>query len=465
MSTANAAGTPGPIGVTDRIHAIDAARGFALLGILFVNIITFSQPFGTFIEPTPGDVPVTDKLAFYFSKIFCEGKFYPLFSMLFGAGLTMQMARSRAAGRRFWPIGLRRLGVLALIGLCHAFLLWYGDILFVYSVVGLLLLVAARARPRTLTILAAAFLFMATVLSTGFGLLTTLSAAPQSQSATAAEPGQATPANAAREAQIQTALNNGEPRPFERLIRSFEHRALFEDAQNRGISPMAHPVWLQAETEVYQRGPWLDALGFRAMTYAMILIFVFLGFGWSVIAMILFGAALAKWSALAPDRLDLHRRWAFLGLGIGLPLSGIAAVAPAAWGVSLSSVLVFIPLQILSGPLVALGYFGLISVLVNRGVASGFFGGLAAAGRTALTCYLLETVLATLVFYHYGLGLFGTLSRLQVAGVVLAIYAIVVAFSIAWTARFRYGPMEWLWRSLTYLKAQPMRRADSAPPA
>ncbi len=464
---------PGPVPSGERIRAMDAARGFALLGILFVNIIAFSEPFGKFIEPVPGDVSLADKAAFYFTKVFCEGKFYPLFFLLFGAGLIMQSERARARGRPFWPIGLRRMVVLGVIGLLHAFLLWYGDILFVYALVGLLLLALHRARPRTLTIVGATLLFMAALLSTGFMLLMTLSPKPPQAAALTDSPapdasqpapslaGDA-PADPApeteREAQIREVLENNHPEPFTRLMRSFEQGALFEDAGKRGISPMTHPVWLDAETEAYAEGPWLQAAAFRGMTYAMILLFVIFGFGWSVIAMVFFGAALAKWGAFAPERGALHRRFAVIGLGVGLPLSIVAAATPATLGVTTASVLLWVPAQVLATPLMALGYFGLISLLVARGAASPLFRALGAAGRMAFTCYLLETVLATLVFYHYGLGLFGSLSRAQTAGVVVAIYACVVALSVVWLRHFRYGPMEWVWRSLTYLKAQPMRR-------
>ncbi len=460
MSHSPAALSSVPVRDSERIGAIDATRGLALLGIFMVNIMLFSQPFGRFVELTPGDIPPGDKAVHYFVEIFCEGKFYPLFSTLFGVGMAIQMQRARAARRRFWPLGLRRLAVLAVIGLAHAFLLWYGDILFIYSVMGLLLLALGRCTPRVLAIIAAALMGMGILLSTGFTLLT--AAAPE-QSAAANTEGPPSPPAAPATAPGTAASSpvGAMPEgtgPFMRLMKTLRTQDLTHDAQGRQIAPMSHPIWLETETEAYRRGPYLDAVLFRAMSYGIILIVTFLGFGWTIAAMFLFGAAMTKWNAFAPERLHWHKRFAAVGLGVGLPLAVFAAVAPELLGQSTGAILFYAPIMAVSSPLVALGYLGVVRLLVARGAAPGLFGALAAAGRMALTCYLLETILATLVFYHYGLGQFGLLSRPQAVGVVLAIYAAIVAFSVVWQKRFRFGPMEWLWRSLTYLTPQPMLR-------
>jgi uncharacterized protein len=199
-----------PVAASARVHAIDAVRGFALLGIFLVNIQTFGEAFGEFVRPTLREgMPAGDVAAFYFVKIFCEGKFYPLFSMLFGMGLMLQWQRAQGAGRRFLGTGLRRLLVLGIIGLCHAFLLWYGDILFMYSTAGVVLLLLTRARVRTLVTVAASLLFVATVLSMGWAALTT----GRASEATAAV---ATKAPGGREGE-----EVAEPKPpFERFIRS-----------------------------------------------------------------------------------------------------------------------------------------------------------------------------------------------------------------------------------------------------
>ncbi len=463
------ASPPVPVAPAERIGAIDAARGFALLGIFFVNIITFAEPFGRLLEFSPGDTSPPDRAAFYFVKTVCEGKFYPLFSTLFGAGMTIQMLRARRDPRPYWPRGLRRLAVLGALGLCHALFLWYGDILFIYAVMGLLLLATLRASPKVLAILGTVIVVFSVVISTGFTLLTAAHppeahASPTPAPAESPVPGGSdTPAAPTdEEARTRATLDSLTGPPFQRLLRSFEHEALFKDAERRAINPMTHPVWLDAETEAYRRGPYTEAMKFRAGSWAIVLLVTLLGFGWTIVGMFFIGAALVKWDAFAPHRLHWHTRFAAIGLGLGLPLSALSTAAPTIWGFSPLMIATFVPLQVISGPMVALGYLGAIRVLVARGVAPSLFGALAAAGRMALTVYLLETTFSTLVFYHYGLGWFGTLSRVQGMALVVAIYICLVVFSVEWLRHFRFGPMEWLWRSLTYLRPQPMRRRQHA---
>jgi uncharacterized protein len=145
----------GPIRERDRIIALDALRGFAVLGILFVNMPFFSMPVAL-AAGAKGlvDAPAMEEMSWAIVEILVKYKFLSLFSLLFGAGLVVQMTRAEAKGRRFVPLHLRRLGVLAAFGLAHALLLWYGDILFRYAVLGLLPLLMRKARPRTLVTVA-----------------------------------------------------------------------------------------------------------------------------------------------------------------------------------------------------------------------------------------------------------------------------------------------------------------------
>ena len=147
----------GPVKERERIVALDVLRGFALLGIFMVNMQFFAMPFGELISPDFYDgASIGDVLAWGFVKAFFEYKFISLFSLLFGAGLIIQMTRAEARGRRFVPLYLRRLLVLAVIGLVHGFGLWYGDILFVYACAGLVVFLCRRWRPKTMLIIAGA---------------------------------------------------------------------------------------------------------------------------------------------------------------------------------------------------------------------------------------------------------------------------------------------------------------------
>lgn len=452
----------GPVREAERIGAMDAARGVALLGILFVNMQMFAGPFGKAIGPVPPpDAGLGDVLAFYFVAIFCATKFYTLFSTLFGMGLVLQMRRAHAARRSFVPLYLRRLAVLALIGLAHAIFLWYGDILFMYSLVGVVLLLSARARPRTLIVWAVAILVVATLLSAGLAALSSLGAPPQptrtEQAAAATAPAEEAapePAAAPEEPATTAAAPPEDPAPQPPFARLME--ALGSGKLAAG-PPFEHPVWIEAETEAFRDGGFAEATRFRALIYAMILVFSLLGFGWTIVAMFFVGAALMKSDFFSPARRRWHVRLAGVGVLVGLPLAVIASLLPA-WSRSPGSLALMVVLSGIAAPLVSLGYLSLVTLWVASGRGAGLASLFGRAGRMALSVYLLETATATFLMHHWGLGLFGTTGRLQNAGIALAIYAMLLAFSTLWLRFFRMGPAEWAWRTLTYLRPQPLVR-------
>ncbi len=426
----------------ERIASIDVARGLAILGILLVNIQFFAHPFGTFLkmEP-PAGAGTLDLVAHYFTAIFCSGKFYPLFSLLFGVGFAIQFDRARRAGRRFGPIYLRRLAVLAVFGLIHGFLLWYGDILFLYSVAGLILfgtlMVFPRMSGRALIGTGIGVVLFSIVLALGFNLLVMGASAGQG-------PAKATSEDVAY-AQAEAAAAAS---PMRRLFQGFE---------NQEIEAPFDPLWMALEQRAYREGPYLEALVFRAMTYAMGMVFMMLGFAWHVLGMFFVGAGLMRIGFFSPDWARWHRRLLLIGLLAGLPLSTTAAAVPAA---SDSSILVLVgaSLNMLGGPMMSLAYLCGIILLVTAGRAAVVTGLLANVGRMALTCYLLSTVTATFIMYHWGLARFGTMGGAQLVLIVVAIYAGLVILANLWLRFFQFGPMEWLWRMLTYLRPQPLAR-------
>lgn len=448
-----------PVEEPRRIDAIDAARGLALLGIFCVNIHFFAGPFGRILEiHPPSDRGPLDVAAFYFVKMFCEGKFYPLFSTLFGVGLVIQMSRAKKAGRRFVPLYLRRLVVLMLMGLCHGLLLWYGDILFIYSVAGLLLLACHRMSARALTIAGAVVLSLSVILGSAFSLLMLL---PQrtSEVATPSTPGSDTPvapSDGAKAAPPDSGAPSGTA--FERFIEGFKTGTLFEEAGKSHIAPMQTSLWMEAETEAFKHGPYSNAVAMRAINFGFMLCVVAIGFGWSVIAMFFFGAAMMKSGVFKADRLAFHRRMVMLAAFIALPISIVMPLLLSAVGHTLWVILLVSLTQPLAGPLLALGYLSGVRLLVASGRLSGLTRVLASMGRMALTCYLAETIIATTIFYHFGFALFGEVGRAGRLGIVISVYLTLAALSVLWLRRFQFGPMEWIWRTLTYLRPQPMLR-------
>jgi uncharacterized protein len=135
-----------PVQLHERIQLIDILRGFALLGILLVNMHLFSHPVYAILLAPVTAPPLLDRIAEWFIRFAAEGKFYSLFSLLFGLGLTIQMSRAQARGSRFVPTYVRRLFFLLLIGMVHAFLIWTGDILILYALLGVLLILFRNAR-------------------------------------------------------------------------------------------------------------------------------------------------------------------------------------------------------------------------------------------------------------------------------------------------------------------------------
>lgn len=434
----------GPVVESARVTGLDAARGFALLGIFLVNIQMFGDTLGSYIrnEPAPGESGA-DLVAYYAVKTLCDAKFYPLFSLLFGAGMALQRERVRAIGRRFAPLYLRRLGLLALIGACHAIFLWYGDVLFIYAGAGLLLLALSGLRARTQAIISISVIVVATLL---MGLFTAvgeaMNAAAERERTRAVQVDGSTAPQAASEA--------GEAAATRR-----DALEMLGDAGDRAFDPTS-PERDEAETVAFRDGPYAHAVAFRAINWGTFMIVVVAGFGWHVLAMFLLGSALVKWGVFEPGRERTLARIARVGLLVGLPLAAALALAPMFLG-SVGDV-VQASLVMTVGPLVSLGYLSGAVLLARRAPKNPIVRALSGAGRVALTVYLLESVCAQFVFQHWGLAQFGEFSRVERIALVFGVYLALVVFANLWLRAFRIGPMEWLWRTGTYLRLQPLLR-------
>lgn len=473
--------TTGMVTRGERIDAVDVARGLALLGIFLVNVRFFSEPFGSFLEMRPTG-SLGDQIVHVFVQVVCLGKFYSLFSLLFGVGFALQRARvtTRTGPGRSWGwLYSRRLLFLLLAGACHALFFWYGDILFTYAVAGFVLLACGSLKPRTLALLGVGVLAFSMLLGVGFAALNELGRVQQPRTSA---PGQPAPMSAdevesaaqpgspdadapespapnspeqadpdANTATVEIAVPGAGPAdpapgsfeatPFGRLVKGF---------QSGQVQQPDHPIWIQAETEAYRDGPYDQVFYFRALSWGFILIVTMFGFGWSVIGMMLLGAALAKGGLLNASHGEFHRRLAIIGLSVGLACAGAAsAIISTASGTV--PIMLYTLFQGLAGPLVALGILGGVCVLVQARRARALTGLLACTGRMAFTNYLLQTLVATTTFYFYGLGLFGSFNRVEQTVFVVAVYACQLVFSGMWMRFFTMGPLEWVWRWWTYL--------------
>ncbi|MBN2118109.1 MAG: DUF418 domain-containing protein [Anaerolineales bacterium] len=411
--------TLAPVQQTERIQLVDILRGFALFGILLVNMMLFTRPVQSIILPMDPATPWYDYAAEWLVHFLGESKFYSLFSLLFGLGLTLLMERIEARGGRFVPLYLRRLLVLLGIGVVHAVLIWVGDILIVYAIFGLLLLLFRKAKPRTLLIwvvilVAIPLLFQAA--ATGL-----------------VEMGRAMPEGA------------------QQIDQTFEE----VEANYRADAERASQAYANGDFGEITRQRVYDYLNFMLVGSLYTL-------GFNVLAMFLLGVYFGKrqiFRELESNR-SLFRKLLIWGLIVGIIGNAIYATVimpisrfEPSWSFLLATIS-----QGIGAPMLCLAYVSAIALLTGIPAWNQRLKVLAPVGQMALTNYLSQSILCTLIFYGYGLGLFGTIGAAQGIALTFVIYLIQIPISHWWMKRFRYGPAEWLWRSLTYGHAQPMRR-------
>lgn len=441
---------------TERLSAIDSARGLALLGIFLVNIAFFCYPFGEVVMPgTQPDESLASRIVYHLISTFCAGKFYAQFSMLFGIGLILQMTRVEARGHRFVPIYLRRLLFLLCIGFIHAIGIWYGDILFTYAFAGLVLFFCRKFTGRTMLLTSMVLFLFAIVLSGLMSLIMTMSPPPttppadSNPTAILATPDQTAHASSAPSDAPPAEASEWDKTPAGRLLNGF--------AQGTITAPQSE-LWISLEREAYQNGPYSQAVIFRAIAWLNFLVFEILGFFWSVLALFFLGAGLFKLGIFDPRNIHWHRRFVALGLMVGVPVamagSFITELTDKMFLISLvNGVSVYV-----AGPLMGLMYIGLMTLAVHHSAAKWLTSALANVGRMALTNYLMQSLIASYIFYWFGLGYFDKLPRSTCALIVLGVFTAQVIFSNLWMSFFRIGPMEWLWRAFTYLSLPPVFR-------
>jgi uncharacterized protein len=403
---------------TERVPVVDVLRGFALLGILLVNMELFARPMQALMLPLEASVSGVDRLADWLVRLLAEGKFYSLFAFLFGWGFAMQLLRAQARSARFGFLYTRRLLVLLAIGVAHALLIWVGDILTLYAVLGLALLLFRQAKPRTLIIWAIILLFLPIL----FNLFATV----------AVEVGRQASPQAAT--QIQRAFA--------------EQRAMYLNDIARAYSVYAHGNFIEITQQRVR-----DILSFMVIGN--------LALSPSVLAMFLIGLYFGRRQIF--QDIDAHRPFLrqLLGWGLGIGLGGnlvYATLIPSLYRAEPSFTLFFAMLgQSIGAPALCLFYVAALALLYR---SHSWLNLLAPLGRLALTNYLGQSVICTLIFYGYGLGWFGQVGKAAGLLMAIAIYLMQALLSTWWVHHFRFGPVEWLWRSLTYLKLQPLRVTD-----
>jgi uncharacterized protein len=383
----------------ERIAALDVLRGVAVAGILFANVLVF---FGIMFMPPDRAAALptaeADRIAAFLERVFVEGKFYSIFSLLFGIGFGVQLARG---GDAALPRFKRRLRILLAIGAIHAFLIWAGDILMLYALLGFTMPWFARKTTGELVRWAGILLAVPTALYV-VALLVWMVLA------TGAAP---------------AAVDSGLPPAILAIFQGMGTGGI-KDAFIGNLALLA--------------GRWADL--FATVRFPKVLGMFVLGL-WTV----------RTGLALSPqDRRSTLVRWAVLGWAIGLPANLIAAWAVEHWSYLPPSpgALLVVAMQAVGYPMLALGYAATVALLVVdcRRVANAF----APVGRMALTNYLMHSVVCVVLSYGFGLGLWWRIGQSTAMAIAAAIIIVQIPLSALWLSRFRFGPAEWIWRRLTY---------------
>jgi uncharacterized protein len=410
-----------------RIATLDVVRGVAVMGILAMNIVAFAMPEAAYVNPAAyGNEGPADLASWAFSFIFVDGKMRGLFSFLFGASMLLVIQRAEASGRSPAGVHYSRMAVLLVLGLVHFYLIWWGDILALYAPIGMLAFFFRRLRTSRLVTIALFLLLFQFLFFAMFAFQAHATAAA------AAVPG------AGLEA-VQRWTN-----------------------MQHGFAPYA-PEELRALLDLY-RGSYSGQVHFRTTELLFNPLNGLWQFGGETLAYLLLGMAALKSGFLTgawPDR--AYRRVMAIGFGIGVP-----AYAALAWWIirddfaAQTLIAGWIAATVPLRPLMIGAIAALVILLTRKG--GPLTRRIAAAGRAAFTNYLGTSILMTALFYGFGLGLYGRLSRIELWLPVLVMWALMLLWSKPWLDRFRYGPFEWLWRSLSRRRLEPMRKEREPSP-
>ncbi len=400
-----------PVDQKKRIVSLDILRGFAILGILVMNIQSFSMPEAAYLNPDAyGDLTGVNYWAWVISHVFFDLKFMAIFSILFGAGVVL--FSEKAVEKRGKSAGLhyRRNFWLLIIGLAHAHLIWHGDILVPYAICAFLVYLFRNWRPRTMLIAAALFLMVPIAFNLMSGL--TIEYWPEEN--------------------------------VKELLKTWK--------------PTTEAI--QAEIAAFT-GTWGEQFAKRSSIAQNLETFVFLiYFFWRVTGLMLIGMALYKWGFLSAQKSKrYYTRGFMISWIIGLPIVifGVVQNFQHDWSIQYSF---FLGSQYnyVGSLLVSFGFICLVMLLAKSDGFSWIKDRLAAVGQMALTNYLMQSIIGTFIFYGWGLSYFGQVDRVGLLPIVIGIWVIQLLWSRPWLNRFRFGPFEWFWRSLTYWKFQPLKR-------
>lgn len=456
--------SPGPVAETQRLIILDILRGFALWGILLMNIEWFNRPVSELGQWEQGQEGGALAAA-WFVRLFVEGKFYTLFSLLFGMGFAIMLRQSKAAGRDYLARFGRRLGVLFLFGLLHLVLLWSGDILHSYAMAGFLLLgmvwlcdkgyLQQLQQPRTQ--LRVALFWLA-----GPALLLLLALLFSAQDA-GEQHEQDWQYEQAVEARAKLLMSGATPLPIDESSTELSAPELLElDARQRADEYQQSAQESELEVRTLGQGTFVQATEFRIQQAATELPYSLFNTLFIIFPLFLLGYALIgcgvieNYQAYAGVWKGLT--WGGMGLGAPLGVWALKMMQSPQFELDSSNGGIAYSLYFFSQYAMTAGYLGGFLWLCSQSRWLARLSGLAVMGKMALTHYLSQSLVLSLLFFGYGLGWYGQVDRAWQILIALVLLSCQLFISSWWLKYFQFGPLEWLWRCLTYQAWQPFKR-------
>ncbi len=411
--------------MNQRIDSIDILRGFAVLGILIMNISSFAMPSMAYFSPVVYDVNPLNHVIYSIIHIIADQKFMAIFSMLFGASTILFINSVKKREKSPLLFFYSRNIWLLILGSIHSTYLWYGDILFFYAFCAFVLFFLKNLSPKKQFILGCLIYLIPTF------------------------------SNYATYAYVIDDLDQAEL-----------------DVINRHWSPSNET--LEQEIEAY-RGSYKKQVQYRAQMWSssennednpiggigagIIGLSILIDLFSRSFGMMLIGMACFSWGVFSNNlSKSIYKKLVIIGFGIGFPLSttGLFFNYYFDWDWKYVQFLGRSPNNIAT-PLIAFGYIAVIMLWIRKGIFINLQEKLRTIGKTALTAYLIQTVIATFIFYGIGLGLFGYVNRAYQLLIMCLIWSTLITVCPIWLRRYQYGPVEWIWRMLTHMKLIPMK--------
>lgn len=382
-----------PVQQRERISSIDILRGFSLLGILLVNIIAFYVPMPHVMNLPEWFTDANDIIFHQYLDIYVQSSFYPLFSMLFGYGIAMQLVKVKKANASFYWFTTKRLILLFLLGLLHAYLIWWGDILATYAFCGFFLMLLVR--------LSAKWLFIIAISMNGFFHFLIISGLSLS-------------------------------------------KELHKEVGDYAVNILA----IQDAITAYAQGSWQDAYVQRLADLSIqFSAEMWIAALFTILPYMLIGAAASKLKLI--EHAKKHwKMWIVLGI-VGIAVGLSIKNAPILF--TRTNLLEYLKVYV-GGPILAIGYIGFIITLCHAKIVTLLLSPIEKLGRMSLTAYLMQSIILSVLFYNWGYGLYGQIDVLQGIYIALMIYIFQVIIAELWFIKFKQGPIEWGMKKLIYGK-------------